>query len=335
MLRPVSWRDLPTVFQYRHQGVFLYGAQVATRGNSLLPASLLHHLKPASHSCMWICKDPATGVHIVGQSLHSPDTKFARLSFLAPRTALHAPGSQLLIDQLARLTGQQNSFYLLAEVEASSKIFEVLRLSGFTAYAQQRIWKISKKIPATPTKFSWKIAQSGDRLGIQALYRHVTPEKIQHFEDRNIASYKGLVYIHRSDVLGFAHVHYGSQGIWVQPYIQRNTLNAEEIILSLFNSIPERRSRPLHICVRSYQANIEPVLQSLAAIPGPQQTNMVKQLAVKTKIRNLITLPNINGQPEISMPFSLPGHKFQSTPRKIENPNDMKRESVYGASANH
>ncbi|MBE9525173.1 MAG: hypothetical protein IMY76_08735 [Chloroflexi bacterium] len=316
MLRPFGWRDLPILFQYRHQGVFLYGAQVATRGTSLFPSSLLHHIKPSTQTYTWICNDPVSGADILGQSIHFADTPFAQISFLAPRTALHTPGSQILIDQLARLTGEHHSFYLLAEVETESKIFEVLRMSGFTAYAQQRVWQISKKLPGSSAAMPWKIAQPVDRLGIQALYRHVIPEKIQHFEARNTATFQGLVYHQGSDVLGFAHLQFGSHGIWVHPYVQRNIANAETIILSLLNSIPERRSRPLNICVRSYQANFEPALQSLGAIPGPQQTNMVKHLAAKTKIHNLLTLPNINGQPEISMPFILPGHEFQSLPQK-------------------
>jgi hypothetical protein len=230
----------------------------------------------------------------------------------------------MLIDQFARLAGQHDSFFLLAEVEVKSKVFEVLRKSGFSAYAQQRIWQITKKLPGNKAATPWKTARPVDRFGIQALYRHVTPEKIQHIEACNITFYRGLVYIQGSEVLGFAHLQYGSQGIWVHPYLQRNIVNAKNIILGLLNSIPERRSRPLYICVRSYQANFEPVLQSLGATTRPQQTNMFKNLAAKSKVRNLLALPKINGQPEISMPFITPGHKLQASGPKIELNHDLK-----------
>ncbi len=324
MLRPLGWRDLPTLYQYRHQGVFLHSAQVVTRGASLFPVSLLQHLKPSTFTCTWICNNHTSGEEIVGQSIHIRDAPFAQISFLAPQSALRTPSAQYLIDQLARLAGQHDSFFLLAEVEARSEIFEVLRKSGFSAYAQQHIWQISKKLPNNTAAAPWKTARPVDRLGIQALYRHVTPEKIQHIEAYNTTLYQGLVYIQGSEVLGFAHLQYGSQGIWVHPYLQRNIVNAKNIISGLLNSIPERRSRPLYICVRAYQANFEPVLQSLGAAPRPQQTNMVKHLAAKTKVRNVLALPKINGQPEISMPFITPGHKLQVSPPKIELNHDLK-----------
>jgi hypothetical protein len=43
--------------------------------------------------------------------------------------------------------------------------------------------------------------------------------------------------------------------------------------------LPDRRNRPVYVCVRSYQAWLEPVLADLGAKAGQRQAVMVKHLA--------------------------------------------------------
>jgi len=324
MLRPFGWRDLPTLYQYRHRGLFLHSAQLATRGASLFPTGLLHQLKPSVHTHTWICNSDDSGTDILGQSTHIPDAPFAYISFLAPINALCTHDLQKLLEQLAKKTGQQGAFYLLAEVEVDSDIFEALRMAGFTPYAQQRIWKISRNFPNNSAAPTWKIPQPVDKLGIQALYRHTTPEQIQHIEASHSTSLRGLVCYQGTDIIGFARVQYGSQGIWIHPYLHRTITNSDSLVIDLLSSIPERRSRPLYVCARSYQANLEPVLQTLGARPNPQQTNMVKHLARRKKIRNQFALPNMDGQPEITMPFTAPRQTIQQSHPKIKIYTELK-----------
>jgi hypothetical protein len=47
----------------------------------------------------------------------------------------------------------------------------------------------------------------------------------------------------------------------------------------LINHLPDRRNRPVYVCVRSYQAWLEPVLADLGAKSAPRQAVMVKHLA--------------------------------------------------------
>ena len=48
---------------------------------------------------------------------------------------------------------------------------------------------------------------------------------------------------------------------------------------SLLNCVPDRRGRPVYLCVRSYQAWLEPALEDLGAKSAPRQAVMVKHLA--------------------------------------------------------
>jgi hypothetical protein len=50
-------------------------------------------------------------------------------------------------------------------------------------------------------------------------------------------------------------------------------------LATLINNLPDRRNRPVYMCVRSYQAWLEPVLADLGAKSGTRQAVMVKHLA--------------------------------------------------------
>jgi hypothetical protein len=72
----------------------------------------------------------------------------------------------------------------------------------------------------------------------------------------------------------------------------------------LLLSLPNRRSRPVYICVRSYQSWIEHNLENLGALAGPQQAVMVKHLAIAKRVVRSFALPAIeSGQPEVTAPF--------------------------------
>jgi len=71
----------------------------------------------------------------------------------------------------------------------------------------------------------------------------------------------------------------GAQGIVMTPLIHPEATNVEMKLSSLLNCIPERRGRPVYLCVRSYQAWLEPALEDLGANAAPRQAVMVKHLA--------------------------------------------------------
>jgi hypothetical protein len=48
---------------------------------------------------------------------------------------------------------------------------------------------------------------------------------------------------------------------------------------ALVRGLPSRGTRPVYLCVRSYQIWLEPVLEELGALAGPYQVVMVKHLA--------------------------------------------------------
>jgi len=59
--------------------------------------------------------------------------------------------------------------------------------------------------------------------------------------------------------------------------------NAGAKIISLIHRLANRRNRPIYLCVRSYQAWLEPALEDLGARVGERQAVMVKHLTRRIK----------------------------------------------------
>ncbi|MBM3143993.1 MAG: hypothetical protein FJ010_03275 [Chloroflexi bacterium] len=299
MIRSFGWQDLPTLYRYRHQGVFLNSALLATRGADLIPGMLSAGLHPATGLITWVCKEDCDDQPLIGQTLHTGSLPSARISFLAPKEGLDSPSIQKLLEQLAYQAGQRGAFHLLAEIETNSSIYEALRRAGFASYIRQRIWQWDRISKRPARQNGWKKAHLGDLPRLQSLYRQVAPEFISQIEPLTSGTFLPcLVYSDGSKLISFAEIRYGGHGIWVKPTIQPDLENVDQLLADLIQDIPDRRSRPLYFCVRAYQARLEPALEDMGGIPSPEQTVMVKHMAAQQKVRETFKLPNLERQPE-------------------------------------
>ena len=302
MLRTFDWRDLPTLHRYRNQGLCLDAALEATRGNALVPGILLSYLSPATGIYTWVCADECDEQPLMGQVVHPIDATFARITFLAPIEALESPSILELLDRLAQQAGEREAFNLLAEVDEGVIAFEALRKAGFAIFARQRVWRLKNGKPAKDSY--WRATNSKDAFSIQALYHNVVPGLVQQVEPLSSKNLNGLVCLDGQDLIGYADLKYGPHGIWVHPYIHPDVEDIDLWLHTMLQNIPDKRSRAIFICVRTYQSWLEPALNKMGADPGPMQAVMVKRLAVQQKVTRPFALPAIEGQPEASAPIA-------------------------------
>jgi hypothetical protein len=302
MLRAFDWRDLPTLHRYRNQGLCLDAALEVTRGSALVPGVLLSYLSPATGIYTWVCADECDEQPLMGQVVHTIDATFARITFLAPIQALESPSILELLDRLAQQAGEREAFNLLAEIDEGEIAFETLRKAGFAIFARQRIWRVNNRKPAK--EIYWRVTTSKDAFVVQALYHNVVPGLVQQVEPLSSKHLNGLVSLEEQDVVGYADLKYGPRGIWVHPYIHPDVEDIDLRLHSMLQSIPDKRSRSIYICVRTYQSWLEPALDEMGADPGPMQAVMVKRLAVQQRVTRPFALPAIEGQPEASAPIA-------------------------------
>lgn len=272
-IRPLALLDLPYIYRFRDEAIGLDTARTLTRGNPLGAARLLAYMNPARHVYAAI----ANGEHdsVLGGIIHSQDDAFAKLLYLAPLSNLGHPELPALIENLSSQAGAWGAFHVLAEVDEVSDAFVPLRKSGFSVYAWQRMWDVSEVVEAGSGS-DWMRVRSVNLPSVQSLYHQIVPPLLQPMEPQPKSP---LGWISNDGSKCHVSVTHGAHGIVLTPLIHPEAHNVSAKLAALIGNLPDRRNRPVYICVRSYQAWLEPVLADLGAKAGQRQAVMVKHLA--------------------------------------------------------
>jgi hypothetical protein len=271
-IRPLDLLDLPTLSRFRNDALTLDSSRALTRGNPLGAAGFLSHFNPARHVYTAIAKE--NGTSLLGSVIHTPGETFARLLYLAPATNLTHPDLPLLVEHLSAEAGTWGAFHVLAEVDESSAVFPALRASGFSVYAWQRLWDVSS-VAGTGQGSEWKRARDMDLHAIQSLYHQIVPPLMQPVEP---TPRRALGFICDEGMKCHVSLASGVLGIVLTPLIHPDATDVEAKLAALISTLPDRRGRPVYLCVRSYQAWLEPALADLGAQASVRQAVMVKHL---------------------------------------------------------
>ncbi|HMD80711.1 MAG TPA: hypothetical protein VKE92_05340 [Anaerolineales bacterium] len=272
-IRPLALLDLPYLYSFRDEAVGLDTARRLTRGNPLSAVGLFSYVNPARHIYGAIANGNKESV--VGGVIHSPDETFAKLLYLAPASQLGHPDLPELIENLSVQAGTWGAFHVLAEVDETSAAFVSLRKAGFSVYAWQRMWNVSEVTEASQ-EVEWMRVKPVHLPSVQSLYNQIVPPLMQPMESQPRSANGWMC---NEGVKCYVSVSQGVYGMVLSPLIHPETTNVSEKLASIIDNLPDRRNRPVYVCVRSYQAWLEPVLADLGAKGADRQAVMVKHLA--------------------------------------------------------
>jgi hypothetical protein len=305
-VRPFDWRDLPALHRTRHKSVFLNTSLLLTRGPLIMPGAVFSFLASTMGVFTSVLReDEKDSNPVIGQFIHQSGTPFSHLTFLTPDEALDTLCVRMLVEYMMVHSGERGAMRLLAEVDEGSLAFESLRHAGFGVYTRQRVWQITGSPPERFKTNSWRAAGTMDELPVRILYNNLVPGLVQQVEPFSTQRPRGMVYYGQGDLLAYVELKYGHRGIWAQPFVHPDAPDMVEYFLDLLCKIPNRRSRPVYVCVRSYQSWLEAAIEDMGAEAGPRQAVLAKQLAAPKKVRQLFALPALEGgQPEISTPMA-------------------------------
>lgn len=274
-IRPLAILDLPQLYRFRSEAIGLDTARTLTRGNPLAAARLLAYMNPARHVYGAI----ANGDHdsVLGGIIHAGDDVFARLLYLAPLSNLKSSELPGLLENLSSQAGSWGAFHVLAEVDELSDAFVPLRKSGFSVYAWQRMWEVSGlEEQASRRGETWTRVRSVQLPAVQSLYHQIVPPLLQPVEPQPKTP---SGWVSNDGMKCHVSITQGMHGIVVTPLIHPEASDVGLKISALIRHLPNHRKRPVYVCVRSYQAWLEPVLEDLGARVGQRQAVMVKHLA--------------------------------------------------------
>jgi hypothetical protein len=110
----------------------------------------------------------------------------------------------------------------------------------------------------------------------QSLYYQIVPPLLHPIEAQPKTP---IGWLSNDGAKCYVGVTHGVYGIVLTPLIHPEATDVSAKLTALISHLPDRRNRPVYVCVRSYQAWLEPVLEDLGALAGPRQAVMVKHLA--------------------------------------------------------
>jgi len=310
MIRSFDWRDLSLLHRVRHRGLCLDSQLAYTRGPNVLQYALLDMLNPGRTAHTLVLRPG--GQASIGQVLVPAGRNGAHIAFISPAEVLEDRDGVELLEALARAAGERGAHSLIAEVDEDSPAFESLRRSGFAIYSRQRIWQRMPDAPAAPAESSsspgapvWRLESSADTVAITGLYANLVPALVQQVEPPPANHEQGLVHWRQGELLGYLGVNSGPRGVWVQPYFHPAAEDPERLLAQALEEIPDRRTRPLTMCVRSYQSWMTAPLHDLGFEVRADQAVMVKRLAVNLRQMQPALMPALEGTlPKPTAPFT-------------------------------
>ncbi|HEX8991117.1 MAG TPA: hypothetical protein VF784_05515 [Anaerolineales bacterium] len=301
--------DLPTLYRYRGEAISLDSVRLLTRGNPLGAIGVMAYVNPRRHIYSAVSRDD--GPALAGGIIHTNGDSFAKLLYLAPASQMEHPALPALIENLTAQAGTWGAMHVLAEVDETSPAFVPLRKAGFAVYAWQRIWDVTPLAPETNGKnghangvnengngnHEWRRLESASLPAIQNLFHQIVPPLLQPVE--SVPKQSGG-FVCCEGLRAYVELNTGMVGIILLPLIHPETPDVAVKLESLIRHLPNRGGRPVYVCVRSYQAWLEPALQDLGARAGDRQAIMVKHLARLIKEEQVVMAKqpaNVSVQP--------------------------------------
>jgi hypothetical protein len=276
-----------------------------TQGSLLSPASFFAQIHPSRGS--YTCVAPAEdGIPpLFGQVNYQTGERSARVTYITPENASILSALPLLLEDLARQSGEWGAYHLLAEIDEASQAFEAFRRAGFSVFAWQRIWKLPDSVKVDPPETDWAPADLDLESSIRSLFLALVPPLVLAAEPTSVHTFQGLVCAQKNEAVAYADLEFGPHGIYIKPLFHPDVVDVDCLIRALVSALPNQSGRPVYLAVRSYQSWLENGLQELGAEAAPRQAMLAKHLIARQRIplreRSLQALEQRRAEPSAPM----------------------------------
>lgn len=254
-----------------------------TRGTPLGLASIFAQIHPMRGSYTNVSPAEDGTPPLFGQVNFEQGERSARVAFITPETTSILPSLPMLLEDLARQSGEWGAYHLLAEMDESSPAFEAFRRAGFSVFAWQRIWKLPPAVDESPSEPDWSPARLDQENGIRSLFLSLVPPLVLSAEPMSVHTFQGLACQQKDEVTAYCDVDFGSQGIFLKPIFHPDAVDVDCLIRALTTVLPNQSGRPIYMAVRSYQSWLENGLEQLGAEAAPRQALLVKHLIARQR----------------------------------------------------
>jgi hypothetical protein len=242
--------------------------------------------------------------YLIGQVVYSADDNSARITYLAPGDYDHH-GFIELLSFLTVKSGEAGAIQVLAEVDEDSLEESILFRAGFRPYAEQQIWKLSRKQNYPQPEKTWIPISRADTGNVISLIQRSIPAQINRVESHpNPNGLRGMVHREQDKLLAAALINYGPIGILIDLILDPGLEKVNDYLTALIHHVPYHNTRDIYFRVRSYQQRIATALESQGAEIGATQKAVVKRLALHYNAKQTFRVQGFENQPDITTPIS-------------------------------
>jgi hypothetical protein len=296
MIRPLALRDLSQFNHTRKNGLLLHSVPLLVWGPSALSAGALLSPLSSISGVQTSVLQKGNEDALFGQAIHRRGAPLAQLTYLAPFERAASNDSLALLEQLISWVSTRGAHSIIAVLEESSAIFEAMRQAGFNQYTHQHIWRITHDQGVKISGKHWRPAEASDLLAIKLLCASVIPGIIQQAEPTPEDRHSGMLHYENGDLRAYIDVRRGTQGIWIQPFVHSEAQSFNHSFQEIVQKLNPSPRRPLYVCIRAYQEQIESQLKEMGAEKGPRLAVMVKRTDVRFSVRQRQAIIERNGR---------------------------------------
>ncbi len=342
MIRPFRLSDIGLVVRLQNDGVLLDLETYLTRPRSPLVAALVSLLLPLrSRTFTYIVSLKEDNSRSLGlaQMRRRPRRPEHVVMFLAPSLAsgngTHAIWQRLLT-HLCIKAGEQGGQRLYAGLPTEGEEYQIFRHVGFTAYAQEHVYELSKR-PASldqVTPLPMRRQRSDDSWGLQQLYATVTPRAVQNAEGSAQSQWEvgrrakwggysyrqGFVWENRDEIWAALQIRSSRSGHWLRMLLHPDVLDqANSLVAAALARVRLVPGRKIYCAVRTYEAGVPAALTAWGFQLAGSQTLTVKHTTVWAREPAYQAVPALEGHPESATPSPVPHSKALSVQHEPPN----------------
>jgi len=263
MVHPFDLRDTLLIRKLGNRGESFDSRTYLTRDLHLLRYATLAGLLPTLYPETQILRSPGNS-NGFAQLSHRKGCSSSHLRFIAPKEIFADGSGSELIEALLAEAGRRQAQHVLAEVEENTEEYDFFRREGFTIYARQEIWKGGPSVlehESLPEGLlrSFQPADTSAALG---LYCSVVPSMVYQVEGFPKTP-EGWVLYEEGELVGFFGTLSGPLGLRVEPIFHPGARHVSSWLASWLSAPDFPATRPVYICVRSYQDWVGPLLRDV------------------------------------------------------------------------
>ncbi len=263
MVHPFNLGDTLLIRKLGHRGESFDSRTFLTRDLHLVRYATLAGLLPNLYPETQILNYPGnTGGF--AQLSHRKGCPSSHLRFIAPKEIFSDGSGSELIEALLAEAGRRQAQHVLAEVEENTEECDFFRREGFTIYARQEIWKAGPSVPQieSPSEGLLRSFQPADTPAALGLYCSVVPSLVYQVEGFP-KSPEGWVLYEEGELVGFFGALSGPLGMRVEPVFHPGARHVSSWLAAWLGAPDFPASRPVYICVRSYQEWVGALLREI------------------------------------------------------------------------